>query len=104
MKRIKREFIGQGCSKILVEVPPPPPKPTYAKLWREHNEVLSKLFATPHSFYGWTQRYSYGEIPPLEKIISDRVIQNSGKWSSGMTRALDVRDGGSIPLFPNEVI
>ena len=57
---------------------PPPLKPTYAGMWRKHNEVLSNLFATPHSFYGWVQRYNYGEIPPLETVISDRVIQTRG--------------------------
>ena len=58
---------------------PPPPNPTYAGMWREKNEVLSNLFASSHSFYSWAgQRYSYGKIPPLETVISDRVIQTRG--------------------------
>ncbi len=72
---MKRKFVNISNAKYLEDVEPPPQKPTYAGMWRKHNEVLRNLFATPHSFYGWAQRYNYGEIPPLETVISDRVIQ-----------------------------
>ena len=73
---MKRKFVYMGSSKRLTDIPPRPPEPTFAEMWREHTEVLSKLFATCHSFYGWAQRYHYDKFPTFEKVISDRVIQN----------------------------
>jgi hypothetical protein len=75
---MKRMFVYRGGIKQLIDIPPTP-KPTYAKLWKEHNEELSKIFATPNSFFTWSGRhYSYGQIPPLERIITDRKTQLGG--------------------------
>jgi len=70
----KRIFIQQAGIKQLVDVPLPPPKPTYAKLWLEHKEVLQQFFATKHSLYTWAgQRYD--RFPTIEQIITDRQEQ-----------------------------
>ena len=75
MKRIKREFVRYGGVKLLVVVPPKPkPVPPYAKMWREHKEVLQQFFATKHSLYTWAgQRYD--RFPTIEQIVTDRQEQ-----------------------------
>jgi len=73
---MKRKFIRYGGTKLLVDIPDPPPKPTYTNLWMEYKETLQQVFATKHSFYCWAgQHYSYKPFPTIEQIMADRQEQ-----------------------------
>lgn len=73
VRTIKRKFVRYGITKHLVDIPDKPkPVPPYATMWKEHKS-LSKLFVTKNSFFGWTQRYHYKDVPAFEQVVEDRL-------------------------------